>query len=63
MSSYWRNPEKTAETLVDGWHTGDLAQSTAATSPSRPLARGRDLGRLQRLSIDVEAALGLFRTC
>ena len=61
MSGYWRNPEKTAETLVDGWlRTGDLG---ALDQRGYLTLKGRSRevvisGGFNVYPVDVEAALG-----
>lgn len=61
MSGYWRNPEKTAETLVDGWlRTGDLGALDARGYLTLK-GRSREVvitGGFNVYPIDVEAALG-----
>ncbi len=43
MTGYWRDPERTAATLVDGWlHTGDLAEMDA-TGSLRIVGRTTDM--------------------
>ncbi|MGE0715707.1 MAG: class I adenylate-forming enzyme family protein [Alphaproteobacteria bacterium] len=61
MSGYWRNPEKTAETLVGGWlRTGDLG-TLDARGHLTLRGRSREVvisGGFNVYPIDVEAALG-----
>jgi fatty-acyl-CoA synthase len=63
MEGYWRNPDATARTLVDGWiHTGDLG-SVDEDGDLRFIDRVNDMIKSGGLNIspsEVEAVIGTF---